>query len=153
MPMRFHGLWAMVLVTACYRYSPSTGPALTPGTSVRISLAPTADGRLAAVLGEGTIGLEGRVLTASETGYEISMGATLKRPVIGVSSRVVWAGETVSVPREAVTSVEIRSLDRKRTTRAMVLGTVGALVAVKLVVAAIGGGSGGDDGGGVITPP
>jgi hypothetical protein len=150
--MRF-GLIGVVLVTACYRYAPATSPTLTPGTTVRIALAPDAEGQLKAVLGENTIGVEGRVVSATETAYGLAMAATRKRPVIGTSSRVVWAGETVTIPRDAVGNVEIRMLDRKRTTRALVLGTVGAIVAVKLLVVAIGGSSGGDDGGGVITPP
>jgi hypothetical protein len=116
---------------------------------VRFSLSPTGVTRLAPILGAGTNAVEGTVLAATDTGYRMSVTGTRKSTMPGL---LAWAGEEVSVPRDAITRVELRTLDRKRT-----LGIAGlailAAVAVKVLINAFDGSAGGDDGGGgPITP-
>ena len=145
---------AVVSLTACYRYAPATEPSIAAGTYVRLSLGDSAGPSLRNVLGIGTTGVEGQVVAATDSAYAMSVAATLKPgPVTGVPSRIVWAGESVLIPRVAIASVERRSLDRGRTTRAIALATVAALVSVKLIVSTVGSSSGGDNGGIIVTPP
>jgi len=110
---------------------------------------------LAPVLGRGTVAVEGRVAIATDTSYVLAVAATLKPVDDGTAStsRTVWAGESVSVPRNAIASTEGRTLDRGRTTTLLTAGAVAAALAVKLIVHTLGsGGGGGDTGGTVVTP-
>ena len=145
---------AIILSTACYRYSPVIEPTVSPGAHVRFAIEQQGTPALRSVLGDETIGVEGLVVAATDSAYALSVEATLKRgAVANVPRRLVWAGESVLIPRASVTQVERRSLDRKRTTRAIALATVVAVVTVKLIVSTIGSSSGGDDGGVIVTPP
>ena len=138
---------------ACYRYAPVTEPVVSPGTHVRLGLIQQGEPALRSVLGEGTIAVEGQVVGASDSVYNMAIAATLKKGAMNIPSRIVWSGESVTIPRASVSGVERRSLDRGRTTRAIAIATVAALVSVKLIVSAAGSSSGGDDGGVVVTPP
>lgn len=142
------------LVASCYRYTPESGRAPTPGTHVRFALREPTAPELRRVLGAETVAIEGKLASASDVAYTVSITATLKPPTVSTAlRRTVWAGEEVVMPREAIAGAELRSLDRKRTTRALALGAAAAIVAVKLIMSAAGSsGGGGDDGGGVIPP-
>jgi hypothetical protein len=144
------------LLASCYRYVP-TGGSPTPGTHVRLGLHTPTSPELTRVLGAEVTAVEGRVLRASDTDLTLAVSATL-RPPLGSASpaprHTVWAGDHVIIPTAAVSGTELRSLDRKRTTRLATIGAIAAVVAVRIMVSAIGSGGGGDDddGGGVIPP-
>ena len=145
----------LCLATGCYRYTPTTAGAPAPGAEVRLALTQAGSASLAPVLGRGTVAVEGRVAIATDTSYVLAVAATLKPVDDGTAStsRTVWAGESVSVPRTAVASTEGRTLDRARTTTLLTAGAVAAALAVKLIVHTLGsGGGGGDTGGTVVTP-
>jgi hypothetical protein len=145
----------LCIATACYRYAPTTTGAPTPGAQVRFALTQAGSASLAPVLGRGTVAVEGRVALVSDTSYVLAVAATLKPVEDGTTStsRTVWAGETVSIPRAAVAGVEGRTLDRGRTTTLLSAGAAAAAIAVKLIVHGLGsGGSSGDTGGTVVTP-
>lgn len=145
---------ALLFLAGCYRYSAFTETTPHPASHVRLTLASPPSPAVRSRLGDGTVAVEGRVITASDSAYTLGVAATLKQPfTLGAQNRLVWSGESVTIPRSAVSGTEVRSLDRGRTSRAIALGTVVALVTVKLIVSAIGSNSGGDDGGTVVTPP
>ena len=147
---------ALLLLTACYRYVPSTRDALAPGAEVRVALTPEGTSQLVPVLGNQTTAVEGRVVHASDTAYVLALSGTLK--AVGENgstslSRTVWAGDSVAIPGVAVGGVERRLLDSKRTTLLAIIGAATATATVRVLVHAFGGKSGGGgDGGGVITP-
>jgi hypothetical protein len=143
----------VVLLVACYRYVPATDPLLSPGVHARFALAEP-NGQLRSILGAETVAVEGKVVSTSDSAYSLSVAATVKPGVAaGLPSRIVWAGESVTIPRAAVGAIELRTLDRGRTTRVIALGAVAAVIAVRLIVSTVGSsGGGGDDGGGVIPP-
>jgi hypothetical protein len=141
------------LLCGCYRYSPVTEPAVAPGSHVRFALDESGGPALRSVLGDQTVAVEGQVLGASDSVYTVAVQATLKRGTVSPASRIVWAGESVMIPRAAVRQTEVRSLDRGRTTRAIAVGAVAAFITVRLIVAGVGNSSGGDNGGPIITPP
>ena len=142
----------MLLLAACYRYTPSSDNAPVAGTHVRLALNPATVPTLRRTLGEDAMGVVGRATSASDSAVTLAVAATLKRGV-GAQSRIVWAGESVAIPRAAITSIELRSLDKKRTTRAAAIGAVAAVVAVRLIVGAVGSSGGTGDDGPVVTPP
>lgn len=153
--MRRSYLIAAFLLAGCYRYSSSPAPTPAAGTHVRFTLADSSLVALQRVLGERTIAIEGLVLATTDSAYMMNVSATMKKGMIAGDppNRVVWAGESVSIPRAAVTSVELRSLDRGKTTRAIAIGAVVVALTAKLVISAVSGGYGGDDGGPIVTPP
>ena len=154
--MSFTRAAALLLLTGCYRYVPSTRDALAPGAEVRLALTPAGATELVSVLGNQTTAVEGRVLRVTDNGYVLAVSGTLKAPGGngGASpSRTMWAGDSLAIPGAAIGGVERRLLDSRRTTILAVLGAAAATATVRIIVQAVGSKSGGpDDGGGVITP-
>jgi hypothetical protein len=142
------------LLAGCYRYAPVGGPATPNGAYVRFALLQPTSPELRRVLGAETVAIEGQVVSASDVAYTVAVAAALKPPTVSPAMRrTIWAGEQVVIPREAIGGTELRSLDRKRTTRVFALGAVAAVLAVKLIVSTTGSSSGGGDDGGGVTPP
>jgi hypothetical protein len=134
---------------------PST-TAPTPGAEVRIDLTPSGSASLVPILGQDTRAVEGRVSSASDSGYVVAVSGTIKHghgsggePTV---SRVTWAGESVRIPRFALDHVELRSLDARKTGFVAIFGAVLTVVAVKLITNAIGSSGSSSDGGSVISP-
>ena len=79
---------------------------------------------------------------STDSAYVVAVSGILKREQGSggeVSlTRTTWAGESVSIPRAALESVELRSLDARKTGFVTAVGTVLAIVAVKIVTHAIG---------------
>ena len=144
---------AVLLLAACYRYVPSADVPPAPAADVRLELTPAGAAGLAPFLGNATTAVEGRVLSASDSAYRLAVFGTLKAGdgVGATSSRIVWAGDLVTIPRAAVGGVERRTLDRRRTTLLAVIGALGAAATVQLLVHG-GGGSGSGDGPPVVNP-
>jgi hypothetical protein len=139
----------MALTAGCYRYAPMGNGAPAAGAEVRLALGSGATPDLFRVLGEGTTAVDGRIASASDSGYVVSISGTRKA---GQTATTAWTGERVLIPRAAVTQVQGRTLDRKRT-----FGIAGiallAAAGVKLLVDGQGSSSGGDDNGGGPPPP
>lgn len=143
------------LANGCYRYAPLDSSPPVVGSELRLSLTTGGMSTLAPVLGRGTIAAEGRLSSVTDAAYVLAVSATLKLTDDGAvdTTRTVWAGESVTVPRSAVAGVQARTLNRSRTAAAFGVGAIVAAIAVKLIVHAAGsGGSGGDTGGTVVTP-
>jgi hypothetical protein len=138
-----------LVLAGCYRYAPIATSRLETGAVVRLDLSSTGTTRLASVLGQGTSAVEGTVLAATDTGYRMSVTGTRKVSTPGL---LTWGGEQITVPRDVVERVQLRSLDRKRTLGVAALAVL-AGVALKVLLNAFDSSASGDDGGGVVTPP
>ena len=136
-----------ILLGACYRYTPTTDVPVA-GADVRLLLSEAGAADAAPVLGAGMTSVSGRVVSVSDAEVVLLVSETA-----GAERRLAWAGERITLPRSAVTSVERRSLDRRRSVGVAAAG-VGAAAAIALIVNAIGSrGDGDGDGGPIVTPP
>src|SRR5688572_367663 len=96
--------FAFLLLVGCYRYAPSPTPTPAAGAHVRFTLADSSLTTVQRVLGDRTIGVEGHVLAVTDSMYMLNVTATVKKGLVGdPPNRVVWAGESVGIPRSAVT--------------------------------------------------
>jgi hypothetical protein len=140
---------ALTLFSACYRYVPAPNTDLIVGGQYRAHLTPQGSAQVARLMGENVGRFDGRILTVSDSGYLVAMSATLKR---NDDRSTVWTGEHLIVPRDAVSSFELRELDRPRTVRAAALYTLGAL-GIGALVFSISGIVSGSPGGPTGPPP
>lgn len=110
--MRTAILIVMVCVTAgCYNYNPLTTPSPEPGSYLAATLTDLGSQDLARYLGPNVFVVRGRYLGDSDHGLLVSISSVeLKR-----GDEVSWAGETVTLPADAVASVDVRRLARGRT--------------------------------------
>ena len=142
-------LAALTVVGGCYRYAPMNDGTVAAGADVRLALGPSATPELYRVLGDGTEAVEGRVTSASDAGYTLSVSGTRK---MGQTATTAWAGEQITIPRAAVANVQRRTLDKKKT-----FGIAGiailAAAGTKLLIDGFSSKSGGSDDGGVTPPP
>ena len=155
MKRRLAALALPVIAGGCYRYSAVEPTAAVPASEVRLNLTHAGSLALVSTLGASTAAAEGRIVRVTESAYVLAMSSTLKRTDESPESmtRTVWAGDSVSIPRSAVASVEQRSLDGRRTAVAASVATVLGVLAAKLIVHGIGS-SGSESGTGtpVVTP-
>lgn len=146
---------AILLLSACYRYVPSTA-APVPGSEARLTLTPAGSSSLVPILGQDTRAVEGRLSSVTDSGYVVAVSGTLKRGQGSggeiTLSRTTWAGESVRIPRLGIEGVELRSLDARKTGVAAVVGAALAVIAAKLITNAIGSSGTGSEGGTVISP-
>jgi hypothetical protein len=121
---------AVLALTGCYSYA-TIDPATTqPGASVRARInAATAD-QLAPLLGMETRLLSGVVIATAPDTMVIEVPTSASTPVSG---GIVTLRQRVSVPRTGLLELESRTLNRGRTT----LAVVGTTAAVSSIV--IGG--------------
>jgi hypothetical protein len=135
----------LVFLAACYRYTPVTDLAPAEGAVVRLDLSETGTARLGSLLGRNATAVEGTVLSRTDTSFLMSVSATRQHN----EQPLTWAGEHVSVPREAVQTIETRSLNKKKTLLLASVAVIGA-ISLKAIVSSLHALAGGDDGG---TPP
>lgn len=140
---------ATMVFTGCYRYVPASTADLVVGGSYRGHLTPQGSQQVARVMGENVGQFDGRIITVNDSGYVVAMSATLKR---NDQRATVWTGEQLVVPKDAVSSFELRQLDRPRTMRAALLYTLG-IGAVGALVFSINGVTSGNPNGPPGPPP
>ena len=138
---------ALNVFAACYRYIPATSTDLIIGGAYRGHFTPEGSVNVARLLGENVEMFDGRIVTVTDTSYLVAMSATQKR---ADPRSVVWAGERLMIPKNAVNKFELRELDRGRTMRAALLYSLGAITVGALIFSISGGASGG---GGEPPPP
>jgi hypothetical protein len=116
---------AALVLTGCYSHVPVV--AQTPPSSATIIARMTDLGaaRLASVVGAGATEIEGTVVSASDTAWQVSLSLVRYRGLPAAR----WGGEEVLFPRWALTDVRERRLSRKRTWI-----VVGAATAVFLTI-------------------
>lgn len=142
--MRTATLIGMLCLTAgCYNYSPLTTPSPDPGTYLAVTLTDPGSDQLARSLGPNAFIVRGRYLGDSESGMLLSVTSIETKRGITLP----WEGETVTVPADAVASLDVRRLAKGRS---LLLAGVGAggLVATTLAFSLLGGGTSPNPGGG-----
>lgn len=127
---------SFLLAAGCYRSVPLTTPSPETGTEVVVHLTDAGAVRLAPLLGAQLARVRGRVTDASESAVALSVIATVNR----AGNEALWRGEPVTIPRELVSSIALRRVDRRRTTLVTLLALAGVVVAGSI----LGGGSGFD---------
>jgi hypothetical protein len=134
---------ALCLTAGCYNYNPLTTPSPEPGTYVAVTLTDLGSENLARSLGPDAFILRGRYLGDSEEGMLLSVSSVETKRGIGQP----WEGETVTVPTDAVASLDVRKLAKGRSILLVSLGA-GGLVATTLAFSLLGSGTPLNPGGG-----
>ncbi|OLD38301.1 MAG: hypothetical protein AUI57_07495 [Candidatus Rokubacteria bacterium 13_1_40CM_2_68_8] len=127
----------LCLTTACYSYNPLTTPSPDPGVYVSVTLNDAGSVDLARYLGPSIFLVRGRYLGPSDQGgLLVSVSSVETKRGDGYS----WQGETVTLPTDAIASLDVRRLAKGRS---LLLAGVGAggLVATSLVFSLFGGGT------------
>jgi len=134
--MRRLPLVAAVLWVAagCYNYHPLTAPSPVEGSWVAATLTDAGSADLARYLGPDVFVVRGRYLGSGDGGGVVVSVASveLKR-----GTDVAWAGETIVLPRDAVASLDVRSLAKGRTVLLAGVGA-GGLVFTSLAFSLLG---------------
>jgi len=141
--------FALVLASACYRYTASPNATPSSGDVVRLDLTTAGMERMTRVLGRDAVAVEGSILAVDDTSYVMAVSGTRQREN---QSTLSWAGDRVVIPRSAVQSMERRSLDNKKTWLVAGLIVLGA-IAAKVIISGFDAFAGGDDGSITPTPP
>ena len=120
--------FAVVLLlafSACYKYVPVEVSGPPPGARAHVVLSDEGTVEMARWVGPGTRAIEGEVVSADASGLTVAVRRIEKRNGI----EEFWKGESVVIPRGAVSTYTERRLSRSRTA---MLGA--GVVAVALVV-------------------
>jgi hypothetical protein len=91
---------------------------------VRVDLTDAGSVRLAQQVGPRIAAIDGRTLQSNDSSIVIAVAAVIAQNGRSMS----WSQERLSVPRDAVSSVRTRALDRKKTWIVAGLSVVGVLV-------------------------
>ncbi len=118
-PMRAAIGFTLCLTAGCYNYHPLATTSPAAGSYVAASLTDQGSTDLARYLGPNVFVVRGRYVGDGEAGILVSVSAVeLKR-----GDDVSWAGETITLPPDAVASLEVRHLAKGRT---LLLASAGA---------------------------
>lgn len=132
---------------ACYRYVPIAGGAPPPGSEFRANLTDDGSQRLTPILGAQVATVEGRVSSANDSAFVVSVSATTNKAHV----QTFWTGESITLPRSAIQTIEARQLNRRKTWLIAAIGIAGGFFAAKIFD--LFEGSAGGDGGGPPPPP
>jgi len=128
-------LLLLATASACYRLTPSDGGAPTVGRELVLQLTDRGSIELAPQLGAQLRSVSGRVTEFRENAYLVAVTQTNSRSGI----ETLWRGEPSSIPRDYVSSIAERRLDKGRTWVAAGLSALGvALVGKAFGIDAIG---------------
>lgn len=130
-PMRNTLLAAALCLTAgCYNYNPLTTPSPEPGTYVAVRLNDAGSDELARYLGPSIFVVRGRYLGPSDRGLLVSVTAVETKRGVGYP----WAGETVTLPTDAIASMDVRRLSKSRSLLLAGMGAGGLVATTALFV-------------------
>jgi hypothetical protein len=130
-------LIGVLSVTAgCYNYNPLTTPASELGTYLAVTLNDAGSDALARSLGPGMFVVRGRYLGPGDRGLLVSVSSVETKRGIGYP----WQGETVTLPTDAIASLDVRQLSKGRSLLLASLGA-GGVVATTLAFSLLGGGT------------
>ena len=135
----------LCLSAGCYNYNPLTTPSPVPGTYVAVTLNDAGSDELARYLGPNVFLVRGRYLGPSEgeRGLLLSVSAVETKR----GEELSWKGETVALPTDVITSLEVRRLSKGRSLLLAGMGA-GGLVATTIAFSLLGGGTAPGPGGG-----
>jgi len=115
---------ALCLAAGCYNYHPLAAPRPDAGSYVAATLTDGGSQDLARYLGPNVFVVRGRYLGGSDAGILVSVSSVeLKR-----GQDVSWSGETITLPTEAVASLDVRRLAKGRTVLLLGVGAGGLVV-------------------------
>src|SRR5688500_17121566 len=111
--MRARAFVAVLLVasSACYKYVPVEVSGPPPGSRAHVVLSDEGTVEMARWVGPGTRVIEGDVMSADGAGLTVAVRRVVKRDGI----EEYWKGESVTIPRGAVSTYTERRLSRSRT--------------------------------------
>lgn len=115
-----------VLVMAfasCYRFTPIESGSPERGLEVRLALSDEGSVRMAPLVGPRIAAIDGRVLEPGDTAIVLGVQAVVSQG----GRSMAWNQERLTVPRGAVSSINTRTFDRKRTWIVAGLTVVGAI--------------------------
>ena len=115
---------ALLLGAGCYSYARTPAGAPVPVGPVRVTLADSARGALAPQIGPAGAVLQGQAVGTAPDG-SLSLAVTQVTRANGVDE--FWRGERVHIPAAALTRIEVRRFDRRRTAL-LAAGLVGGVV-------------------------
>ena len=127
----------------CYNYNPLTTPSPDPGTYVAVTLNDAGSDELARYLGPSVFVVRGRYLGPGDRGLLVSVTSVETKRGVGYP----WEGETVTLPTDAIASMDVRRLSKGRSLLLASMGA-GGLVATTLAFSLLGGGTQPGAGGG-----
>lgn len=139
--MRTTILLAMWLTAACYNYTPLSlvTPEPRTGTYLALTLSDAGSDSLARYLGPDVLVVRGRYLSTDEGGSTLRVSVTSVETRLGLQNS--WAGETVTIPRGLIRSLEQRQLAKGKS--ALLAGAgVASVVAAAAAFSLKPGGSG-----------
>lgn len=116
---------AACVVTGCYNYAPVTTPEPQPGAQFAFTLTESGSQDLARTLGADAFVVRGRFLGASDQGLVVSVSSVETKR----GDQFPWAGETVTLPDNAVAGIEARRLAKGRSVLLVGAGVTGLLAA------------------------
>jgi hypothetical protein len=133
----------LALTAGCYNYNALTTPSPEPGTYLAVRLNDAGSDELARYLGPSIFVVRGRYLGPSDRGLLVSVSSVETKRGIGYP----WEGETVTLPTDAIASLDVRRLSKGRS---LLLAGVGAggVVATTLAFSLLGGGTSPNSGSG-----
>jgi hypothetical protein len=139
------GAMGLVLDTACFTYVPVSTGAPPTGAAVRVELNSAGTTELTRYLGPGVTAVDGTLSSVANDGAVVVAATSLR---VADGSSQPWNGsQTVAFPRNYLTNIQLRTLDRRKSTIAAVV-VAASLVTVGIVVMRGGGAGGESDNGG-----
>jgi hypothetical protein len=136
-----------VLLSGCFNNVPLQGSDPTPRTRVVVRLTPAGSDEVARQVGPRVVAIEGDVGEVREDVIQLFARVTEEQS----GADAPWRGESVTIPRSAIASMEQRTLNRSRSV--LLAGAIagGALLLARLFGSGVFGSDDPDTGGGV--PP
>ncbi|MFN8571814.1 MAG: hypothetical protein U0132_07140 [Gemmatimonadaceae bacterium] len=136
--------WIAILLLAssgCYRYAPIQGTPSDLGQPIRMRLTDQGSINLAPLIGPTIVTLDGSLVAVRDTLMVLSVTNAIARNGI----ETMWKGENVDVPKAAISGLQLRSLDKRRSWL-LGVGGIAATAAIGAAFNLLGGGSGGKNG-------
>jgi hypothetical protein len=121
--LRIIALFLTFASTGCYKLTSIETSVPDPGTEVRVGLTDAGSVRLDPLIGARIAAVDGRTLQTNDSAIVLAVIA-----VVGQNGRsMAWSKERLSVPRDAVSRLQTRTLDKRKTWLVAGLGVLGAL--------------------------
>lgn len=113
------------MTAGCYNYAPVTTAEPRPGAQFAFTLSESGSRDLARALGPEAYVVRGRYLGSSDEGLVVSVSSVETKG----GDQFPWAGETVTLPDNAVAGIETRTLAKGRSVLLLGAGITGLVAA------------------------